>query len=247
MEKISVVIITKNEEKNIERCLKSVQWADEIVVVDSGSIDRTIEICLQYGCKIIDTEWMGFGRTKKLCVDSASYDWIFSIDADEEVTESLCGRIKEILSSQEKYKGYRIKRNSFYLGRMIKYCWGRDFPLRLFNRRYGNFNDKTIHESVRMKGPVNKIKEPMLHYAYPSIESHIKKMSLYSSLGAERLFGEGKRAFLLNAVSRGFFKFLKMYLLQMGFLDKKEGFVLSVMSAFGVSLKYFKFWEMRRQ
>lgn len=244
--KLSVTIITKNEEKNIKRCLDSVSWADEIVVVDSGSTDRTLEICRQQNCRIIETKWLGFGPTKKLAVDSASFQWIFSIDADEEMTSQLRDRVKTILQNPDA-DGYRIKRDSFYLDRIIKHCgWDRDYPLRLFNKNRGNFNDKIIHESVRINGTVNRIKEPLRHYTYPSFESHIQRMNRYSSLGAEKAQKDGKKATMVGAIFRGSFKFLKMYFLQRGFLDGKLGFILSWNSAFGVYLKYLKLWEMNR-
>ncbi|MBF0225001.1 MAG: glycosyltransferase family 2 protein [Desulfobacterales bacterium] len=243
MKKLSVSIITLNEEKNIERCLKSVSWADEIIVVDSGSKDKTFEICEKYGCKIIKTDWLGFGRTKKLAVDSASHEWILSIDSDEELSEELKNKIKELLENSQ-YNGYYIKRNSFYLGKLIKYCWGNDFQLRFFNRKFGNFNDNIIHESVEFQGNLGKIKAPIIHYTYPTIESSIAKTGQYSDLSAEQMFNKGKKITLLGAVLRGFIKFFKMYIINMGFLDGKEGFVLSVISSFGVIVKYLKLWEL---
>ncbi len=242
----SVVIITKNEEHNIERCLKSVQWADEILVVDSGSIDQTVHICRKFNCRIIESEWLGYGRTKKLAVDSASHDWIFSIDADEEVTDELRAAIQKILEKPE-FHGFAVRRRSFYLGKMIRYCgWHRDYPLRLFNRQSGNFNEKAVHESVRVTGKVGRIEALLLHYTYPSIQSHIVKMNRYAELGARNLWEKGKSSTIASAILRSFAKFLKMYIVQMGFLDGKIGFLLSYHSAFGVYLKYVKLWEMRR-
>ncbi len=243
---LSVTIITLNEEKNIERCLKSVLWADEILIVDSGSTDKTLEICKKYNCKIIQTEWLGFGPTKKLAVKFAAHDWILCIDADEQVTEELKQRIGQILANPQAV-GYRIKRKSFYLGKMINHCgWDRDFPLELFNRQFGNFNDKLVHEFVVLSGEVKKIKQPLLHYTYPSIASHIKKMDKYSQLGAESAAQKGKSATISGAIIRGIIKFIKMYFLQLGFLDGKIGFVLCYNSAFGTYLKYLKLWEKNR-
>jgi glycosyltransferase involved in cell wall biosynthesis len=244
MEKLTVTIITKDEESNIGRCLESVKWADEIVVIDSGSRDKTLEICRRYGCRIIETEWLGFGPTKQLGVKAASNDWILSIDADEELTVSLIKKIMEVLASKDIHKGYCIKRNSFYLGRMIKFCWGRDFPLRLFNRNYGNFDEKSVHESVQMEIEVGKIKEPMLHYTYPTIESHVKKINLYSSLGAVQSYEKGKRSSIPKALLRGVYFFIEMYFFRLGFLDGKEGLVLSVVSSYGATYKYLKLWEI---
>lgn len=243
---ISVTIITKNEQQNIERCLKSVQWADEIVVVDSYSTDMTLEIVQKFRCKIIESDWLGFGPTKRMAVDAASYDWIFSIDADEQVGEQLKARILSMLKNPQ-LNGYRIKRVSYYLGKQVRYCgWDRDYQLRLFNRKFGNFNEKLVHESVNVEGEVGRIDAPIFHYTYPTIQSHIDKMGRYSDLGTEQLIGKGKSSSIFMAVLRGITKFLKMYLLQRGFLDGKIGFVLCYNSAFGVYLKYLKLWEKNR-
>ena len=243
---VSITIITKNEQKNIERCLKSVQWADEIVVVDSSSTDRTIDICQKFRCKIIESEWLGFGPTKRLAVDAASNDWIFSIDADEQVGEQLKVIILRTLKNPQ-LNGYRIKRVSYYLGKQVRYCgWQRDYQLRLFNRKFGNFNEKLVHESVNIDGAVGRIEQPIFHYTYPTIQSHIDKMDRYTDLGTDQLIGKGKSSSICMAVMRGMAKFLKMYLLHRGFLDGKIGFVLCYNSAFGVYLKYLKLWEKNR-
>jgi len=243
---VSVVIIAKNEEHNIGRCLKSVQWADEIVVLDNNSTDSTTEICRQFNCKIIESDWIGFGPLKRKVVDAASHDWIFSIDSDEEVSDRLKDRILKVLEKPQ-LNGYRIKRDSFYLGKKIRYCgWDRDYQLRLFNRKYGTFNDKPVHESVSIPGEVGRIEEALFHYTYPKIQSHVEKMNRYSELGLDLLIEKGKSASILSAVLRGIVKFIKMYFFQRGFLDGKVGFVLCYNSAFGVYLKYLKLWEMNR-
>ncbi|RLC46307.1 MAG: glycosyltransferase family 2 protein [Candidatus Cloacimonadota bacterium] len=241
---LSVVIITKNEENNIKRCLQSVKWADEIVVVDTGSTDRTLEICEKYGCHIIETEWLGFGKTKQLGVNCAANDWILSIDADEEVTSELTEEIRQLLSKDNLKNGYRIKRTSFYLKKWIRYSgWNRDYPLRLFNRKYGNFNENFVHESVRIRGKIGKIDKVLRHYTYPNLTTYIQKIEHYANLRAEEAVKKGKRASVFNAIFHGLFKFLKMYLLNTGFLDGTVGLVLSINSAFSVYLKYLKIWE----
>ncbi len=247
MNKISATIITKNEEKNIERCLKSLNWVDEIIVVDSGSTDKTIDICRKYNCKIIETEWLGFGKTKKFAVNSASNNWIFSIDSDEEVTSELEAEIKNILVNPT-HNGYKIKRKSFYLGKMINHSgWESDFPLRLFNREYGNFNEKDIHESVIVEGEVRKIESNLLHYTYPTISSHLSRINRYSDIQAKELKKNGKHYSLFIVLFFGLNKFLKMYVLKLGFLDGKEGLILCCNSAYGVYLKYLKLWALNRK
>lgn len=243
---LSVTIVAKNEEKNIERCLRSLQWADEIVVVDSGSTDRTKEICREFGCRVIESKWLGYGKTKRFAVEQASYDWILSIDADEEVTPELKEKIEKILIEPEA-DGYRIKRKSFYLEKLIKHSgWDRDYPLRLFNKKKGNFNEKSVHESVKIEGSTSKIDEPILHYTYPSLFSHVQKMNEYTQLAAEMAASENRTSSLIAAITRGAIKFIKMYVLQKGFLDGKVGFLLALHSAYGVFLKYCKIWEKTR-
>jgi len=241
--KLSVTIITKNEEKNIRRCLESVKWADEIVVIDSGSTDGTIEICREFGCKIIESSWLGFGKTKQFAVDSAGYNWILSVDADEEVTPQLKTKIQSVLQKPQA-NGYRIKRQSFYLNRWILHCgWNQDYPLRLFNRQKGGFNNKPVHEYVVIKGKISKINEILKHYTYPNLTSYITKMENYSNLSAQEAFINHKKATLSKAIIHGILKFFKMYFLNAGFLDGETGLILSINSAFSVYYKYLKIWE----
>ncbi len=245
--KISAVIITKNEEANIERCLKSLHWVDEIVVVDSGSTDRTLEICKQYECKIIETDWLGFGRTKQLAVNSASYNWVLSIDSDEQVSENSIAVIKTLLENP-KHNAYKVQIKSFYLGRMINHSgWGNEFKLRIFNKELGNYNDSVIHESVVITGEKPHIEVEFFHYTYPSLAKNMEKLDKYSSLQAKELFEKGKKYSLFLIPLFVLNKFINMYLLNLGFLDGKEGFLLATMSAFGVFLKYAKLWELNKK
>jgi len=245
--KLSVTIITKNEEFNIAKCLNSVSWADEIVVVDSGSTDNTLNICQDFKCKIIQSDWLGFGKTKQLAVDSASNDWILSVDADEELTPALQKEIQSLSVCSYNNIAYRIRRNSFYLGKLIRYCgWQFDAPLRLFNREMSRFNDKPVHESVVTKQPVAILKNSMNHYTYPTIESHFKKMEFYGEIAAQQMLTKGKGSNLLYAYLRALVKFIKMYFLQFGLLDGVIGFKLCKNSAYGVWYKYKRLRDLRR-
>jgi len=247
MNKISVSIITKNEELNIQRCLESVKWADEVIIVDSGSTDATLEICQRYDCQIIKTKWLGFGRTKQIGVNSATHNWVLSIDADEEITIKLKNKIIELVEST-KFYAFKVKRVSYYLKRRINHSgWQTDYPLRLFNKEYGNFNDANVHESVIINSSnISTIHEPMKHRPYQSISSHIDKINLYTQLGAEQLFNKGKKTTLIYASLSGVIKFIKMYFVKKGFLDGKEGFVLAILSGFSSTLKYIKLWSLCR-
>lgn len=240
MEKVTATIITKNEEDNIERCLKSLDWVDEIVILDSGSTDGTLEICSRYDTKIINTEWLGFGKTKKTAVNEASNTWIFSIDADEEVSSELKSKTKSILT-QPSHAGYKIKRHSYFLGKRIKYCgWSSDYPLRLFDRTKGNFNEKEVHESVEVQGSVGTINEPLIHYTYPTIGIQITKLNRYSDLQAQEFINSGKYYSILSAMFFCIIKFITMYFIRLGFLDGRAGFILCYNTAFSVYLKYIK-------
>ncbi len=244
MSRISAVIITLNEERNIERCLKSLAWADEIVVVDTGSVDATLDICRRYGCKIVQSPWLGFGRTKQAAVEAASHDWIFSIDADEETTPELQRRLRALAAAPE-CVGYRINRRSFYLGKLIRHSgWTKDYPLRFFNRRFGRFNDKPVHEGVELQGCEGVIKEVLLHYTFPTLASHLKKIERYAQLGAEGKAAAGRRSGVGIAVLRGALEFFRIYLLRLGFLDGGRGLILAVNSAFAAYMKYLMLWEL---
>ncbi len=248
MNKISVTIVTLNEERNIERCLKSVQWADEIVIVDSGSTDRTLDICRDYDCHVIKTEWLGYARTKQLAVDAATHDWIFSIDADEEATPELGATIRGIVNGDSLVKGYRIKRCSFYLGKMIKHSgWNKDFPLRLFHRDFGRFNLRPVHEGVEVNGKIGFIEQVLLDYTFPTLVSHIRKIELYSELGALEKKEKGRKGGGYVAFLRGIYEFIRLYFFKAGFLDGRYGLILATNSAFAAYMKYLLLWEMVEQ
>ena len=203
MDKISATIVTLNEERNIERCLKSIQWADEIVVVDSGSTDRTLAICGEYGCRIIETEWLGYARTKQLAVDAAANDWIFSIDADEAATPQLAARVMDVVKNPGRVKGFRINRQSFYLGKKIRHSgWRRDYPLRLFHRNFGRFNLKPVHEGVEVNGEVGQLQQVLYHYTFPTLATHVRKIELYSELGAAEKKETGEACSPVRPISR---------------------------------------------
>jgi len=244
---LSVVIITKNEQRNIERCLTSVKWADEVVIVDSGSTDKTVDICQKHDCRVFEIDWLGFSGTKQYAVDQATNDWILSIDADERVTANLRSEIESLLDDKPQYHGYQIPRQSTYLGQIIRHSgWNRDRPLRLFNREFGAFNAKSVHEAVHVQGHVGELRSFLLHHPYPDIQTHLEKMNLYTELAAQELAAAGRRSTPLGAVVHGATKFIKMYVLQRGFLDGTAGFVLAKNSAFGVYLKYIKLWQKTR-
>ncbi|HID37973.1 MAG TPA: glycosyltransferase family 2 protein [Calditrichaeota bacterium] len=247
MAPLSVVIITKNVEDQIRACLESVKWADEIVVVDSGSNDQTLNICREYGCRVIDAEWQSFGANKALGVQAAKYDWILSLDADERVTPPLAVRIQDILKSGDTLAGYKIRFRTLYLGREILFSdWRNEYHLRLFNRGTGRFNEDILHESFKTDGPVGQIKEYILHNSFPSLNIHLQKINRYGLLAARQKYEAGKRSSIKGSVLRGLFAFIRIYILKAGFLDGKIGFVLAINNAFATYIKYLMLWEKQQ-
>jgi glycosyltransferase involved in cell wall biosynthesis len=244
---LSAALIVKNEENNIRRCLESIRWIEDIVVFDSGSTDQTLEICRDFGCRIFEGEWPGFGPAKQYAVSKTCHDWVLVIDADEEVSPELKEDILKVLENPD-FDGYRIRRISYYLGRQIRHSgWNRDETLRLFYKERGHFNDKPVHESVQIpSGRIGRIRSPLYHYSYPDLNTHLRKIVHYTDLAAQSAVRHGKRSNLCCAFLRADVKFLKMYFLQAGFLDGREGLILAWVSAFGVFLKYVKISRLSR-
>ena len=244
---LSVIIITKNEAANIGSCLESVSFADEIVVVDSGSTDATRDIAAAHGAKVTMTDdWPGFGPQKNRALDHASCDWVLSVDADERVTPELAAEILAILRMAVSAPGdvasaYRIARLSNFGGRWIRHSgWWPDHVLRLFRRGTARFKDVAVHESVVTDAPVATLDAHFLHYPYASLEHFIAKINHYSSEAAAMMHARGKRTSLPGACGHAFWTFIRIYLLRKGFLDGPQGFILAAMGATGSFFRYTK-------
>ncbi|PKK84916.1 MAG: hypothetical protein CVT49_01815 [candidate division Zixibacteria bacterium HGW-Zixibacteria-1] len=247
MSKISAVIITKNEEANIERCLKSVDWVDEIIVVDTDSTDKTRRIATEAGARVFQVEWQGFGHAKGFGVEKASHDWILSIDADEEIGERLASEIKGVIASDRAENGFEIPRRTSFLGRWIKYSrWYPDYVLRLFKKNSGRFNDSLVHEKVMIEGSIGRLANPILHYSYPDIDTYFIKFEKYTSLAAQELYNKGKRFHLAALIFKPIASFFRHYVTGLGFLDGVEGFLIAVLSAFGVVTRYVKLRSLEK-
>lgn len=246
--KISAAIITKDEERNIGRCLQSLDWVDEIVVVDSGSTDLTLEICNKHGCKVIRSEWLGFGPTKQLAVDSVSNDWVLSIDADEEVTPELASEIAGTLAKDDIKSGYKIRWLSMYLGKWIRHSgWNRQFKPKLFDRTKGRFTDALAHETVKIEGEVGRLRHPLKHYTYPDLATVRSKMESQAEWGAELLDQQGRKPSRLKAYTHCAWTFVRTYVLSLGFLDGHVGLTLAKNRAYTVYLKYIRHWRKHRE
>lgn len=233
MQKISVVIITKNEEKHIKNAIQSALFADEILVLDSGSIDKTCDIAKKLGARVEHQEWLGFGCQKNKAVELASNDWVFVLDADEEITEKLRYEIIETLQSPISNGFYVARLNNFF-GRDIKTCGlYPDYTIRLFNRSKGFFNELPVHESVQIQGQVSKLKNHMTHIAYESIDEFIEKQNHYSGLSP-------KKRNILKALISPFWTFFKLYFIRRGFLDGRHGFIIAALYSQYTFWKYIK-------
>lgn len=247
MTRLSVVIITLNEENNIKGCLESVKWADEIIVVDSGSRDKTVDICKQYTEFVYHVPWQGFGKQKNTAVDLAHFDWILSVDADERVTPELRDEIQTLLGREMKASGYYISRKSHFGKRLILNCgWFPDFSVRFFNRKTGHFNHVQVHESVQVDGQTGYLTQPLLHYTYKNISDFLLRMNRYSTLAANDLFTSKKKWAVIKMIFRPPAMFLKMYLVKRGYKEGLPGIVLSGLYALYTFVKYSKLWELNK-
>lgn len=245
---LSAVLIVKNESAVIDRCLDSLYWVDEIVVLDTGSTDATLELCAKRGCRTYSLEkWEGFGKAKQEAVNLASHDWILSIDADEALGKWMDVEIKNLRLYGFDGCAWRLRRRSRYLGKVIRYCgWQNDAPLRIFNRKQGQFNANLVHEGIQTSQRINSCLTWLEHYSYPTREGHFAKMRFYGELSARQKKEAGKRSNPVEAVIQAALKFLKMYIFKLGFLDGRIGFQLCRNSAWGVWYKYHQLWKLGR-
>ena len=242
--KITVAVITKNEEANIARCLASVPFADEIVVVDSGSTDDTVAIARRFTDRVVQREWLGHVEQKQVAVDLASHDWILSLDADEEVGPPLRGLIEGLRQAGGQADAYTVCRRTFYLGRWINHSgWYPDRRIRLFDRRRARWGGRNPHDEVICDGTVAQLPGDLNHYSYRDLDHHLSRINEYTTIMAREHWERGKRATLADVVLRPPFAFVKKYLLQRGFLDGRHGFVVCALTAYYVFCKYAKLWE----
>ena len=240
--RVSVTIITKNEELSISRCLQSVSWADEVIVLDSGSTDRTVEISRQLGATVsVNTDWPGFGLQKNRALDLATGDWILSLDADEWITSELGEEIRSTISGSPGFGAYRLPRSSSFCGRFMRHSgWWPDYVVRLFRRGTARFSDDIVHERTLVDGAVGTLRNPLKHETYVDLDDMQEKFNRYSALGAQALHARGARGGIGKAILHGLSAFLRTYLLRRGFLDGREGFMLAVANAEVAYYKYVK-------
>jgi glycosyltransferase involved in cell wall biosynthesis len=241
--KVSVTIITKDEAANIQACLASVAWADEVLVIDCGSTDRTAEIAKSRGARVIVRDWPGYGAQKNFAAGQAANDWILSVDADERVSPELAAEIRSTLAGNVSVAGFRVPRVTWHLGRWIRTTdWYPDYQLRLYDRRRARWKEQRVHESVTASGPVGQLKQDLQHYAYRDITHHHQTMDRYTTLAAEDMYARGRRAGFVDIALHPPAAFVRNYVLRRGFTDGLPGLIISTMNAHYVFLKFAKLW-----
>jgi len=243
---LSVAIITLNAASQLEDCLKSARFADEIVVVDSGSTDGTQALAERYGARVIQRDWPGFGRQKQFAVEAASHDWVLCLDADERVSRELQAAIEIALKSPS-HVAFRFPRCNRFLGRYLRYGEGYpDWSLRLFDRRQARWSDDAVHEKVLTKGEIGTLKGDLLHDSAESLAAYLTKQNRYTTLAAEMAVAAGKRAGIGRIVGSPLVRFLKFYLIRQGFRDGLPGLIHIAIGCFNSMMKYAKMVERHK-
>ena len=249
MARISAIVITYNESANIRECLASLNWCDEIIVVDSCSTDNTCELAREFTNNITITENIPYGKKRNIGIDKAAFDWIIWLDADERISKELKNEIVDVIYSKENnIEAYLLNRRSFFINKFIKHCgWYPDYTLRLFKKSAGiRFNEALVHEKAVFNGPLGRLKNDILHYTDRNFEHYIDKLNNYTSLSAEELFAKGMKAGFFDIIFRPAFTFFKMYFLKLGVLDGYTGLVLTTLSSIHVMTKYSKLYLMNK-
>jgi glycosyltransferase involved in cell wall biosynthesis len=243
--RLSVTVIALNEEENIVPCLESVRFADEIIVVDSGSTDRTLELARNFTGRIFTIDWQGFAGTKNFALEQATGDWVFSLDADERVPEGLREEILKVVKDDGPLDGYRIPRKNYVGGRWIRRLgWYPDYTLRLFRRGRGRFKDREVHEEVEVEGKVGLLQTPLEHYSYRSLEEYASRQDRYARLAAEEMRKAGRRPVPGELLWRPALTFLNLFFLKLGFLEGALGLKLALQSSRYNFLKYHYLREL---
>jgi (heptosyl)LPS beta-1,4-glucosyltransferase len=245
---LTVTIITHNEAAHIAAALASVAWADERIVVDSGSTDDTTAIARAHADRVETRPWEGYAAQKNFAAALASHDWILSLDADERVSGALGEEIRLTLQQEPPFRGYRVPRITNYLGRWIRCTdWWPDWQLRLYDRRAGQWSRVHVHESVRLSGPSGRLHSDLLHYPYRDVSDHLDTIDRYTTLAARELYAQGRRSSWARLAAHPPLAFLRNYVLRAGFRQGAPGLVVSLLNSYYVLLKFTKLWELQQR
>jgi glycosyltransferase involved in cell wall biosynthesis len=247
MPRLSAIVITKNEAAKIEACLDSLAFCDERIVVDSGSSDDTVALAQAKGARVATHAWQGFGAQKNFALSLANGDWVLSVDADERVSPELAAQIAAAIADA-RADGYEMPRLSSFCGRPMRHSgWYPDYVLRLFRRGRARFSDDLVHERVICDGRVARLSAPLIHHPVERLEDALSRMDRYSTAGADMVLTSGRRVSFMTGILRGLWSFFRTYVLRLGFLDGREGFLLAVANAEGTYYRYMKAWLKGRQ
>lgn len=249
MPRLSAIIICRNEEKDIEGAIQSLLWADEILIVDSYSTDNTLTIAGNYPVKILQRTFDNFSRQRNWALDQAAHDWVLMLDADERLTPDLQHEIQDLLANTPAYAAYSIYRSNFFMGKEVRYSgWQNDWVVRLFDKSKNRYSDNNVHEELVMTGgrPA-RLKHKMWHYTYRSLSHYLEKWDIYSTLSAKDKAGSTPSVSLYHLMLKPAFRFFRHYILKLGILDGKVGFVISYLAASGVFMRYLKLWRMQQE
>jgi glycosyltransferase involved in cell wall biosynthesis len=246
---VSAIVVCFNEEKNIRRCLESLRWCDEIVVVDSFSTDGTVEICKQFTERVVQRPWVGYRDQKSFAHSLATKDWVILVDSDERVPPELQSEIREAVEKDGgRYAGYEIPRLVFYLQRWWRRGgWYPDYDVRLFRRNGATWGGRDPHEKILVDGQVRKLQNPLHHFTYRDIADHLERINRFTSISARELRLDGHRPRLSDALLRPAARFFSSYVLKRGFMEGFAGFYVAITAAVYVFLKYAKLWEFNLQ
>ncbi len=246
--KISACIITFNEEDRIQECLKSLDFCDEAIVVDSHSSDKTREIAEKCGARVIERDWPGHRQQKEFTIRQASHDWVLCLDADEQISSELRDEIIKLRDAGfPKQAGWRMPRISYYMGRWVTHgSWTPDYNLRLFDRRQGYWGGRNPHDKVELDGPMGTLKGKIVHYPYRTLAEHLRTIDSYTTIRAEVMYEAGKKASILNLIINPWVSFIKYYIVKRAFLDGWHGLVMAYLTAQYVRTKYIKLLVMQR-
>jgi len=244
--KITAIIPTLNEEVHIIDAIKSVDFADEIIVIDSFSTDRTVELAKAENVKLLQQRFVDFSSQKNYAIEQATHNWIYVLDADERVSPQLRKEILDQVESANEFVGYYVYRTFYFIGRKLNYSgWQRDKVIRLFRKDKCQYNGKLVHESIIAEGDIGFFKNKLEHYSYRSYDHYINKVNHYSSLKAQSLFKKGKRVTPFHIIIKPPARFIIHYFIRLGFLDGFPGFIISVVQSYGVLTRYTKLWLLK--
>lgn len=244
--RLTALVPAFNEEETLVDCLRSVAFADEILVADSFSTDRTVAIAKEHGARVIQREYGYSASQKNWAIPQAAHAWVLLVDADERVTPALREEVRALLDRGPSADGYWVRRDNYFLGKHIRHCgWGNDTVIRLFRRDVSRYQDRQVHAEIDLPGPLPTLRHPLEHYTFRSFAQYWRKLDRYSDWGARQMHRDGRRTGALGILFRPFGRFIRMYVLDRGFLEGTHGVALSLLAAFTVYLKYVRLWEMQ--